>query len=51
MGYEEVRSVRIGKFFEMELADDAKDPKARIEEMCRKLLSNTVIESFRVELL
>lgn len=51
MGYEEVRSVRIGKFFEMELADDAKDPKARIEEMCRKLLANTVIESFRVELL
>ncbi len=51
MGYEEVRGVRIGKFFEMELADDAKDPKARIEEMCRKLLANTVIESFRVELL
>ncbi|MSP55968.1 MAG: phosphoribosylformylglycinamidine synthase subunit PurS [Myxococcales bacterium] len=56
MGYEEVRSVRIGKFFEVEVDDDlsaqhAGGPRARLEEMCRKLLANTVIESFRVELL
>lgn len=51
MGYDEVRAVRIGKFFEMELADGEADPRARVEEMCRKLLANTVIESFRVELL
>jgi phosphoribosylformylglycinamidine synthase len=51
MGYDEVRGVRIGKFFEMELADGESDPRARVEEMCRKLLANTVIESFRVELL
>lgn len=56
MGYEEVRSVRIGKFFEVELDDDASSAQpgghhARLEEMCRKLLANTVIESFRVELL
>ena len=55
MGYEEVRGVRIGKFFEMELAEGASstpaETKARVEEMCRKLLANTVIESFRVELL
>ncbi len=51
MGYEEVRGVRIGKFFDMEIADGTLDPKVRLEEMCRKLLANVVIESFRVELL
>ena len=51
MGYEEIQGVRIGKFFELEVADDAVQPRARIEEMCRKLLANTVIESYRVELL
>ncbi len=49
LGFPEVRDVRIGKFFEIEVEDGA-DPKARIEEMCRKLLANTVIENFRVEL-
>ncbi len=51
MGYAEVQGVRIGKFFEIELDDAALEPRARLEEMCRKLLANTVIESYRVELL
>lgn len=50
MGYGEVRSVRIGKFFELEL-DDGPDAPARLDEMCKKLLANTVIESYRVEIL
>lgn len=49
MGYTEVAEVRIGKYFEIELADGP-DAKARVEEMCKKLLANTVIENYRVEL-
>lgn len=49
MGFGEVRDVRIGKFFEVEV-EDRPDAKERVEEMCRKLLANTVIERFRVEM-
>jgi phosphoribosylformylglycinamidine synthase len=48
LGYDEVRDVRIGKYFEIEIEGRA-DAKERVEEMCRKLLANTVIENFRVE--
>ena len=51
LGYSEVGEVRLGKYLELKL--DEKDParaKARAEEMCRKLLANTVVENFRVEL-
>lgn len=46
-GYGEVEAVRIGKYIELDVADGT--PPARIDEMCRKLLANTVIEDFRVE--
>lgn len=49
LGYAEVREVRIGKYFEMEI-EDRPDAEARLREMCEKLLANTVIERFRVEL-
>jgi phosphoribosylformylglycinamidine synthase len=51
LGYKEVADVRQGKYFEIKI--DEKDPakaKARVEEMCRRLLSNPVMEDFRVEL-
>ncbi len=48
LGFSEARDVRQGKYIELDLA--AGPPPARIEEMCRKLLANTVIENFRVEL-
>jgi phosphoribosylformylglycinamidine synthase len=48
LGFSEARDVRQGKYIELELADGT--PPARIEEMCRKLLANTVIENFRIEL-
>ena len=52
MGYGEVSDVRLGKLIEVTL--DPKVPEAeertRLEEMCRKLLANTVIEDFRIEL-
>lgn len=49
MGFAEARGVRQGKVIELELEDGTSE--ARIDEMCRKLLANTVIESYRVEIL
>jgi phosphoribosylaminoimidazole-succinocarboxamide synthase len=46
-GFEEVADVRIGKYIELDVADGT--PVARVEEMCRRLLANTVIEDFRIE--
>jgi phosphoribosylformylglycinamidine synthase len=52
MGYGEVSDVRLGKYIEVTLEDGVPeaDAKKRLEEMCRKLLANTVIEDFRIEL-
>jgi phosphoribosylformylglycinamidine synthase len=53
LGYEGVRSVRVGKLVEIETSDQDGDEaaRARLEEMARKLLANPVIEDFRLELL
>ncbi|PHK94513.1 phosphoribosylformylglycinamidine synthase [Pseudoroseomonas rhizosphaerae] len=51
LGFEAVGEVRTGKVIELELAEtDPARARAQAEEMARKLLANTVIESFRVEL-
>jgi phosphoribosylformylglycinamidine synthase len=51
LGFPEVGDVRQGKFIELELAEtDADRAKARLDEMCRRLLANTVIENYRIEL-
>ncbi|MFN6998505.1 phosphoribosylformylglycinamidine synthase subunit PurS [Elioraea tepidiphila] len=51
LGFAGVGEVRAGKVIELELAEtDPARAKAEAEEMARKLLANTVIESFRVEL-
>jgi phosphoribosylformylglycinamidine synthase PurS subunit len=49
LGFDGVESVRQGKVFYIELADGA-DAEGRLNDMCRKLLANTVIEDFRVEM-
>jgi phosphoribosylformylglycinamidine synthase len=50
MGFSGVGEVRAGKVIELELAaTDAGAARAEAEEMARRLLANTVIESFRVE--
>ena len=56
LGFEGVGEVRIGKVIEVELdgdefasADTAK-AEARVREMCEKLLANTVIENYAVEI-
>ncbi|HET6922009.1 MAG TPA: phosphoribosylformylglycinamidine synthase subunit PurS [Anaeromyxobacteraceae bacterium] len=52
LGYQEVADVRLGKFIEVRLAEGASPDQARrrLDEMCRKLLANTVIEDYRIEL-
>jgi phosphoribosylformylglycinamidine synthase len=47
LGFGGVNDVRIGKIVELDLADGT--GAAEIEEMCRKLLANTVIENYRIE--
>jgi phosphoribosylformylglycinamidine synthase PurS subunit len=52
MGFEEVKNVKQGKVIELELEEENKIVvKNRVEEMCQKLLANSVIESFQVELI
>ena len=50
LGFAGVGEVRAGKIIELELAEtDRARAHAQAEEMARKLLANTVIESFKVE--
>jgi len=49
MGYSEFVSVRSGRFFELEIESDASDLDRRIDDVSSRLLSNPVIEKFRVE--
>jgi len=48
LGYGNVKDVRIGRFIEVKLDDDA-DVAAQVKEMCDKLLANPVIEDYRYE--
>jgi phosphoribosylformylglycinamidine synthase len=51
LGFAGVQDVRAGKVIELDLAEtDPARAKAAAEEMARRLLANTVIESFRVEI-
>lgn len=49
MGFDGVNGVRQGKVIELDLADDSSETD--VTEMCEKLLANTVIESYSVEML
>ncbi|GAA0586890.1 phosphoribosylformylglycinamidine synthase subunit PurS [Rhizomicrobium electricum] len=51
LGFEGVGSVRQGKLIEIELSEtDEAKAKAALKEMCEKLLANTVIEKYDIEL-
>ena len=51
LGFEGVQGVRQGKVIEIDLAEtDIAKAEAVVTEMCEKLLANTVIESYSVEL-
>lgn len=49
MGYDDILSVRTGRFFELELKEGAVDSDRKVREICTKLLANPVIEDFEVE--
>lgn len=50
LGYKEAKEARVGKFIELTLDDmEKKKASSRVEEMCKKLLSNPVIEDARYE--
>ncbi|MFM7443150.1 MAG: phosphoribosylformylglycinamidine synthase subunit PurS [Tabrizicola sp.] len=52
LGFAGVNGVRQGKVIELDLAEtDAAKAETAVKAMCDKLLANTVIESYRVELL
>ena len=51
LGYDEVGDVRIGKYMELEIkSDDQKMAEERVNEMCERLLANTVIEDYYFEI-
>jgi phosphoribosylformylglycinamidine synthase subunit PurS len=49
LGFDGVNSVRQGKVIELDLAEGTDE--ATVNDMCERLLANTVIESYRVEIL
>ena len=52
LGFSEVEAVRCGKTIEIELADGLSKAEAekRVKDMCEKLLANTVVERYSIEL-
>jgi len=52
LGFAGLKSTRVGKFIELEVAGaDTPEFRARLDGVCRDLLSNPVIEDFRYEIL
>ena len=50
IGFGGVNGVRIGRYIELELAEsNPEKARAQSDEMCKKLLANTVIENYRIE--
>ena len=51
MGYSSVTNIRQGKFFEIEINENNKEKAISIvEEICKKLLTNVVIEDYKINL-
>ncbi len=51
MGYPAIKQVRSGKIFEISFEPDARrKPEELIDEICRKLLTNPVIENYKFEI-
>jgi phosphoribosylformylglycinamidine synthase len=49
MGFEGINEVRQGKYFEIDIKeDDKKKAEVKVEEMCKKILVNLVIEDFKI---
>ncbi len=51
MGYENVVNIRQGKYFEIDLKENDKEKGRKIaEEICKKLLTNVIIEDYEINL-
>jgi phosphoribosylformylglycinamidine synthase PurS subunit len=51
LGFDGIGEVRQGKLIELDLADsDPAAARARVEDMCRQLLANPVIENYAIEI-
>ncbi len=50
LGFEGVSSVRQGKVFDVELDASKKEAEKQLAAMCEKLLANTIIENYSVEI-
>ena len=49
MGFDDVNEVRQGKYFEIDTQEnDSKKAKEKVEDMCKKLLANLVIENYKI---
>ena len=49
MGFDNIDEVRQGKYFEINVNEqDEKKARAQVEEMCKKLLANLVIENYKI---
>ena len=49
MGFNDINEVRQGKYFEIDTKEnDPKRAKDKVEEMCKKLLANLVIENYKI---
>lgn len=49
MGYDNIENVRVGKYIEVEVSENGGSINDQMDEMCRKLLANPVIENYRFE--
>lgn len=51
LGHTSAENVRVGKYLELDIVETARDKaEAEVKAMCEKLLANTVIEQYHVEL-
>tara|TARA_B100000029_G_C16875838_1_gene704813 strand:- start:253 stop:489 length:237 start_codon:yes stop_codon:yes gene_type:complete len=49
MGFDKIKEVRQGKFFEIDVEEtDLNKAKIKVEEICKKLLANLVIEDYKI---
>ena len=49
MGFENIDEVRQGKYFEIDIKEDnKKKAEVKVEDMCKKLLANLVIEDYKI---
>ena len=49
MGFNDINEIRQGKYFEIDIIEnDPKKAKDKVEEMCKKLLANLVIENYKI---